>query len=100
MCNITASPATCCAQVQQHILDQVDAMVDNFAANDPVKLLECSQVIVASVVDRMDVQHALGIYYHLVAQAEDKWMPSADRLQCIYDHFNDWIALELAKRYA
>lgn len=88
--------------IQCEILDQVNAIVENFTVNDPKKLLECSRVIVASVVDKIDVKHALGMYYHLVEQAVDKnvWMSSADRLQCVYDYFNNWIELELAKRYA
>jgi hypothetical protein len=90
------------AWIQQEILHQVDVIVESFAANDPVKLLECSKVIVASIVDKIDVKHALGMYYHIVEQAADKesWTSSPDRLQCIYDYFNDWIQLELAKRYA
>ena len=88
--------------IQQEILDQVDTVVENLTANDPKKLLECSKVIVSSIVDKIDVKHALGMYYHMVEQAVDKntWMSSADRLQCVYDHFNNWIELELAKRYA
>jgi len=88
--------------IQQEILDQVDVIVESFTVNDPAKLLECSKVIVASIVDKIDVKHALGMYYHLVEQAMDKntWTSSADRLQCIYDYFNGWIELELAKRYA
>jgi hypothetical protein len=88
--------------IQCEILDQVNAVVENFTVNDPKKLLECSRVIVASVVDKIDVKHALGMYYHLVEQAVDKnvWMSSADRLQCVYVYFNNWIDLELAKRYA
>jgi hypothetical protein len=88
--------------IQQEILHQVDAIVENFTMNDPQKLLECSKVIVSSIVDKIDVKHALGMYYHMVEQAVDKntWTSSPDRLQCIYDHFNAWIELELAKRYA
>ena len=88
--------------IQQEILDQVDAIVESFTVNDPKKLLECSKVIVASIVDKIDVKHALGMYYHIVEQAIDAntWTSSADRLQCVYDHFNAWVELELAKRYA
>lgn len=88
--------------IQQEILDQVNAVADNFTMNDPEKLLQCSKVIVSSIVDKIDVKHALSMYYHIVEQAMDKetWVSSADRLQCVYDHFNAWIELELAKRYA
>ena len=82
--------------IQQEILHQVDAIVENFTANDPKKLLECSKVIVASIVDKIDVKHALGMYYHVA----DAHTGNTDRLQCVYDHFNNWIELELAKRYA
>ena len=88
--------------IQHEILDQVNVIVDNFTVNDPQKLLECSKVIVSSIVDKIDIKHALGMYYHMVEQAVDKntWMSSPDRLQCVYDYFNNWIELELAKRYA
>jgi hypothetical protein len=48
------------------------------------------------------VHHVLLMYHHLVTQAActETWVTSADRLQCIYDHFNAWIELELATRYA
>jgi hypothetical protein len=85
--------------IQCEILDQVNAIVDNFTVNDPVKLLECSKVIVHSIVDKIDVKHALGMYYHIMA-TEDTVSAPEDRLQCVYDHFNNWISLELAKRYA
>jgi len=96
------TPAADMAWIQQEILHQVDTVVEHFTMNDPAKLLECSKVIVSSIVDKIDVKHALGMYYHMVEQAVDKntWMSSADRLQCIYDYFNAWIELELAKRYA
>ena len=88
--------------IQQEILDQVDAAVETFTMYDRHKLLDLSKVIVSSIVDKIDVKHALGMYYHIVEQAMDKetWVSSADRLQCVYDHFNAWIELELAKRYA
>ena len=82
--------------IQQEILDQVDAVIDSFTVNDPAKLLQCSKVIVASIVDKIDVKHALGMYYHLA----DTDTGNTDRLQCVYDYFNNWIELELAKRYA
>jgi hypothetical protein len=82
--------------IQQVILDQVDVIVENFTMNDPVKLLECSKVVVSSVVDKIDIKHALGMYYH-IAPCKDTL---EDRLQCVYDYFNNWIELELAKRYA
>jgi len=100
--NDTMTAATDMQWIQQEILHQVDTVVENFAANDPQKLLECSKVIVSSIVDKIDVKHALSMYYHIVKQAADKesWTSSPDRLQCVYDHFNNWIELELAKRYA
>jgi hypothetical protein len=82
--------------IQQQILDQVNAIADNFTMNDPVKLLECSKVVVSSVVDKIDIKHALGMYYH-IAPCKDAL---EDRLQCVYNYFNNWIELELAKRYA
>jgi len=85
--------------IQQEILDQVNAIVDGFTVNDPAKLLQCSRVVVASVVDKIDVKHALGMYYHIAATADTVSAPE-DRLQCVYDHFNNWIELELARRYA
>jgi hypothetical protein len=90
------------AWIEQEILHQVNVVAENFTMNDPQKLLECSKVIVASIVDKIDIKHALGMYYHMVEQAVDKntWTSSPDRLQCIYDYFNNWIELELAKRYA
>ena len=96
------TPASDMQWIQCEILHQVDAIVENFTMNDPKKLLECSKVIVSSIVDKIDVKHALGMYYHMVEQAVDAntWTSSPDRLQCIYDYFNDWIALQLAKRYA
>jgi len=96
------TPAADMEWIQHEILHQVDVIVENFTMNDPVKLLELSKVIVASIVDKIDVKHALGMYYHIVEQAMDKesWVSSTDRLQCIYDYFNAWIELELARRYA
>lgn len=90
------------AWIQQEVLDQVDVVVEQFTVYDPHKLLDLSKVIVSSIIDKIDVAHVLGMYYHMVEQAADKntWMSSADRLQCVYDHFNEWIELELAKRYA
>ena len=88
--------------IKQCIMDQVDAQAELLQSNDPDKLLACSQVIVSAIIDKIDVAHVLGIYYHIVEQAVDKetWVTSADRLQCVYDHFNQWIELELATRYA
>jgi len=96
------TPASDMEWIQCEIMDQVDAVVENFTMNDPEKLLELSKVIVNAIVDKIDVKHALGMYYHIVEQAMDKntWTSSADRLQCIYDYFNAWTELELAKRYA
>jgi len=85
--------------IQQEILDQVNVIVENFTVNDPLKLLECSKVVVSSVVDKIDIKHALGMYYHIAATVDTLSAPE-DRLQCVYDYFNDWIELELAKRYA
>ena len=96
------TPASDMEWIQQEILHQVDTVVEHFTVNDPAKLLECSKVIVSSIVDKIDIKHALGMYYHMVEQAVDKetWVSSTDRLQCVYDYFNGWIELELAKRYA
>ena len=96
------SPAADIDWIQQEVLDQVDAAVEQFTVHDPEKLLSLSKVIVSSIINRIDVAHALGMYYHIVEQAIDKntWTSSPDRLQCIYDYFNNWIELELAKRYA
>ena len=88
--------------IQQEILDQVDVAVETFTMYDPHKLLDLTKVIVSSIVDKIDVKHALGMYYHIVEQAIDKntWTSSPDRLQCVYDYFNQWVELELATRYA
>jgi hypothetical protein len=96
------SAASDMAWIQQEVLDQVDVAVEQFTVHDAHKLLSLSKVIVSSIVNKIDVTHALGIYYHLVEQAIDKntWISSPDRLQCVYDYFNNWIELELAKRYA
>jgi hypothetical protein len=102
MHNHDMTPASDMAWIEQEILHQVNVIVENFTMNDPAKLLQCSKVIVSSIVDKIDIKHALGMYYHMVEQAVDAntWTSSPDRLQCIYDHFNAWIELELAKRYA
>jgi len=87
------------AWIQQEVLNQVDAVVENFTMNDPQKLLDLSKVIVSSIVDKIDVAHVLGMYYHIAATVDTVSAPE-DRLQCVYDYFNNWIELELAKRYA
>ena len=96
------TPASDMEWIQCEIMHQVNAVVENFTMNNPEKLLECSKVIVSSIIDKIDVAHVLGMYYHIVEQAVDKetWVSSPDRLQCVYDYFNAWIELELAKRYA
>jgi hypothetical protein len=96
------SAASDMAWIQQEILDQVDVAVEQFTVYDAHKLLDLSKVIVSSIIDKIDVAHVLSMYYHIVEQAADKesWVSSPDRLQCVYDYFNDWIELELAKRYA
>ena len=93
------TPASDIEWIQHEILHQVNAVVENFTMNDPEKLLELSKVIVSSIVDKIDVKHALGMYYHIAA-TEDTVPAPEDRLQCVYDYFNEWIELELAKRYA
>ena len=96
------SPAADIAWIQQEVLDQVDAAIEQFTVYDPHKLLDLSKVIVSSIIDKIDVAHVLGMYYWIVEQAIHKntWTSSPDRLQCIYDYFNAWVELELAKRYA
>jgi hypothetical protein len=86
--------------IQQEILDQVDAAVENFTMHDPHKLLELSRVIVHSIIDKIDVLHALDYYHHLKDTGQLDNNESSDRIQCLYDYFNDWTELELAKRYA
>jgi len=93
------SPAADIEWIQQEVLDQVDVVVEQFTVYDPHKLLDLSKVIVSSIIDKIDVAHALGMYYHIAATKDTVSAPE-DRLQCVYDHFNDWIELELAKRYA
>ncbi len=101
MCDITASPATCCAQVQQHILHQVDAVVDNFAMHDPRKLLDLCQVIVDSTVHDMTEAQVHSMYHHIMPQAAcTDTTTHDDHLQCLCDYLHDWVVLELAKRYA
>jgi hypothetical protein len=96
------SPAADIEWIQQEVLDQVDVVVEQFTVYDPHKLLDLSKVIVSSIIDKIDVAHVLGMYYWIVEQAIDKetWVSSPDRLQCVYDYFNEWVELELAKRYA
>lgn len=96
------SPAADIEWIQQEVLDQVDVVVEQFTVYDPHKLLDLSKVIVSSIIDKIDVAHVLGMYYWIVEQAIDKetWVSSPDRLQCVYDYFNQWVELELAKRYA
>ena len=96
------SPAADIEWIQQEVLDQVDVAVEQFTVYDPHKLLDLSKVIVSSIIDKIDVAHVLSMYYWIVEQAIDKntWTSSPDRLQCIYDYFNEWVELELAKRYA
>ena len=88
--------------IKQCIMDQVDAQAELLNSNDPEKLLQCSHIIVSDIIGKIDVHHVLLMYHHLVTQAActETWVTSADRLQCIYDHFNAWIELELATRYA
>jgi hypothetical protein len=93
------SAASDIAWIQQEVLDQVDAAIEQFTVYDPHKLLDLSKVIVSSIIDKIDVAHVLGMYYHIAATQDTVSSPE-DRLQCVYDHFNEWVELELAKRYA
>lgn len=87
--------------VKQHIMDQVDAGIENFTIleSGEGKLLEFCKVVVESTVNRIDVKHALDMYSHIAATADTISTPE-DRIQCVFDYFNDWVELELARRYA
>jgi len=90
--------------MQQEILHQTDAAIAQFTLleSGEHKTLQFCKIAVNSVIAKLTVEDALDIYYYIVGQAVDKesWTSSADRLQCVYDYFNDWIELELATRYA
>jgi hypothetical protein len=88
--------------IQKEVLDQVDGVVENFTLLESGEkpLLEFSKVVVASILGKIDVAHALNIYRHLHKAGKLDDLDTKDRIQCLYDHFNDWIELELAKRYA
>lgn len=96
------TPAEDMAWMKQLILNQVDLVVQGMECNDPEQLLQSCKAIVRRTIGHMDVSHALGMYYHIVAQAanQETHVSGTDRLQHVYDHFNCWIELELAKRYA
>ena len=86
--------------VKQCIQDQVDTGMENFAIAEAgeIKLLEFTQVVVDAIVGKMDVQHALCYCQHL--QQHGALQPGADRLTALHHYFYDWIALQLAMRYA
>jgi hypothetical protein len=90
--------------IKKEILDQVDAGIENFTLveSGDDQVLAYAKVIVNAIIGKIDVSHALDYYYYIVDEAVDKntWTSSPDRLQCIYDYFNQWTELELAKRYA
>jgi len=88
--------------IQKEVLDQVDGAVESFTLLESGEkpLLEFSRVVVASIIGKIDVAHALNIYHHLYETGKLDDLDTKDRIQCLYDHFNDWIELELAKRYA
>ena len=88
------------AWIQQQILDQVDAALENFTMHDPHKLLELSRVIVVSVINKIDASHALHCYHHLQHTGQLQHDASANWMQCLHDHFNHCTELELATRYA
>jgi len=90
--------------MKQEILDQVNTAIEQFTLleSGEAKALEFCRIAVNSVIAKSTVEDTMDIYYHIVEQAVDKetWVSSPDRLQCVYDYFNHWIELELAKRYA
>ena len=90
--------------MQQEILDQVNTAIEQFTLleSGEAKALVFCRIAVNSVIAKSTVEDIVDIYYHIVGQLVDKesWTSSPDRLQCVYDYFNDWIELELAKRYA
>jgi len=88
--------------IQKEVLDQVDGAVESFTLLESGEkpLLEFSKVVVASIIGKIDVMHALNIYNHLHEAGKLDDLDTNDRIQCLYDYFNDWIELELAKRYA
>jgi hypothetical protein len=90
--------------MKQEILSQVDAAIAQFTLleSGETKALQFCKVAVNSVIAKSTVEDIVDIYYYIVEQAVDKesWVTSPDRLQCVYDYFNAWVELELAKRYA
>lgn len=86
--------------VKQHIMDQVDAGMENFAIAEAgeVKLLEFTRVVVDAIVGKMDVQHAVCYCHHL--QLHGALDSSLDQLTALHHYFYDWIELQLATRYA
>lgn len=90
--------------IKKEILDQVDAGIEHFTLveSGDERVLAFAKVIVNSIIGKIDVSHVLDYYYYIVHEAVDKntCTSSPDRLQCIYDYFNQWTELELAKRYA
>lgn len=90
------------AWIQQEILDQVNAAMEQFTLMESSddKVLQFARVVVQSVVNRIDVVNVLGIHYHLKDTGELNHIACADRIQSLYDYFYAWITLELATRYA
>ena len=86
--------------VKQQIMDQVDAAIENFSVLEcgEGKLLEFCKVVVNSVVGKIDVSHALDYFYHL--QDTGHLRPGKDRIICLIEYFNQFVELELARRYA
>jgi len=86
--------------IKQQIVDQVDAGVEQFTVleSGDSKLLEFSRVVVDSIVGKIDVQHVLNYFYHL--QDNGDLPMGKDRIDCVSQYLYDWIALELARRYA
>ena len=79
-------------------MDQVDAVLENFAVHDDAKLLQLADIIIESTMGKVDVAHALHMHDHLLDTGAMDAGP--DRMQCLHAYFHDWIELELAKRYA
>jgi hypothetical protein len=86
--------------IKQCIADQVDAGMEHFTIQESgeAKVLEFCKVVVNAVVGKIDVAHALDYFHHL--QDIGAIRPGKDRIVLLVDYFHDWIALELARRYA
>ena len=98
------TPASDIEWIKETIMRQVDTSIERLGiqASGDAKLMDHGKAVASQLISKIDVSTVLGMYYHIVEQSIDKetWTSSPDRLQCVYDYFNQWVELELAKRYA